>query len=71
MADVVGGDQATAMVVGTDRLGGVVASYLVQEEDGVSRFILEESDGFILLEESAGLGAGVVGEDHAGAEVVG
>lgn len=71
MADVVGEDQATAMVVGADRLGGVAASYLVQEEDGVSRFILEEGDGFILLEESAGLGAGVVGEDHAVAEVVG
>jgi hypothetical protein len=71
MADVVGEDQATAMVVGTDRLGGVAASYLVQEEDGVSRFILEEGDGFILLEANAGLGAGVVGEDHAVAEVVG
>lgn len=71
MAEVVGTDVATAHVVGADRLGSVGSSYLVQEEDGVSRFTLEEGDGSILLEESGGLGAGVVGTDRPVAEVVG
>lgn len=71
MGDVVGEDTATAYVVGADRLGTVGRSYLVQEEDGVSRFTLEEEDGFVLLEESGGFGAGVVGMDRAVAEVVG
>lgn len=71
MAEVVGIDAATASVVGADRLGHVGSSYLVQEEDGVSRFTLEEGDGSILLGESGGLGAGVVGDPRAVAEVVG
>lgn len=68
---VFGEPVATGYAVGADRLGSAGASYLVQEEDGVSRFTLEENDGFILLEEAAGFGAGVVGEDHAVAGVVG
>lgn len=32
-----------------------VADYLVQEEDGTSRFTKEEADGSILLEESDGV----------------
>ena len=30
----------------------MATEYLVQEEDGTSRFILEEGDGFLILEES-------------------
>lgn len=45
-------------------------SYLVQEEDGVSRFTLEEGDGFILLEEF-GVVAIVVGRDEPVASVTG
>ena len=33
-----------------------MADYLVQEEDGVSRFELEDGTGFILLEEQGGGG---------------
>jgi hypothetical protein len=29
-----------------------MTDYLVQQEDGVSRFMLQEGDGFILLQES-------------------
>lgn len=44
-------------------------TYLVQEEDGVSRFILEEGDGFLLLDEwQAGI---VVGGDEPVASVTG
>lgn len=32
--------------------------YLVQEEDGTSKFELEEGGGFIILEESTGGGGG-------------
>lgn len=32
----------------------MATDYLVQEEDGVSRIILEEGGGFIILEESTG-----------------
>lgn len=71
MAEVVGIDEATAYVVGADRLGGAIPAYLVQEEDGVSRFELEEGGGFLLLEEAISDGAGVVGEDRSVAEVVG
>jgi hypothetical protein len=71
VVEVVGTDVATASVVGADRLGSGGTSYLVQEEDGVSRFTLEEGDGSILLEESGGYGAGVVGTDRPVAEVVG
>jgi hypothetical protein len=46
-------------------------SYLVQEEDGTSRFTLENGSGFILLEESFGERAHVVGMDYASSAVVG
>lgn len=63
---VVGEDTATAYVVGDDRLASMGESgYLVQEEDGVSRFTLEDDSGFILLEGGGGTGAFVVGMDHA------
>ncbi len=32
-----------------------MVEYLVQEEDGTSRFTLEDGSGFILLEESGGV----------------
>jgi hypothetical protein len=35
--------------------------YLVQEEDGTSKFTLEDDSGFILLEESASSGGAGVG----------
>jgi hypothetical protein len=46
-------------------------SYLTQEEDGTSRFTLEDGSGFILLEESHGERAHVVGMDFASSAVVG
>ena len=45
-------------------------SYLVQEEDGTSRFALEEGGGFILLAVAVGVGS-VVGNDYAAASVSG
>lgn len=36
-----------------------MADYLVQEEDGTSKFTLEEGGGFILLEESTEGGAAI------------
>ena len=45
-------------------------SYLVQEEDGTSRFTLEEGGGFLLLEES-GSAATVTGDDRPLASVEG
>lgn len=71
MASVVGMDRATSSVVGADTLSVLHKSYLVQEEDGVSRFTLEDDSGFILLEESSGSGAGVVGNPRPSAWVIG
>jgi hypothetical protein len=36
----------------------MATEYLVQEEDGTSKFTLEEASGFILLEESDSAGGG-------------
>lgn len=62
MAEVVGRDEALAAVVGGADASDL-RSYLVQEEDGVSRFTLEEGGGSILLAESAGQSGRVVGVD--------
>lgn len=45
-------------------------SYLVQEEDGVSRFTLEDDGGFLLLEEWVGV-ATVEGDDRPAVTVEG
>ena len=39
----------------------MATDYLVQEEDGVSQFTLEEGGGSLILEESAGGGGGGTG----------